>query len=224
MRCTKENSQYEGTETGYYCSDRLSVVTILNDIAKNEPLCFQFLCQNSCSGGINRKITSIIFTLEDENRQVLGKRVKHVKICSCPKRDKEKEEAAVAEYGLPKKRKPEKTDSTRSNIPKKILKVKQEPVESPAVSPVPGTSGFQPIKIEITVGNRQSAIHTLEAAYNSIAGQMQNTSNPQDKVHLKNFQDEILSLKGKNFPDLPLELLFMIFLNSRKNESAVKIT
>ncbi|XP_021937453.1 cellular tumor antigen p53 isoform X2 [Zootermopsis nevadensis] len=53
---------------------------------------FKFMCKNSCISGMNRRPTDVIFTLEDSNLAVLGRRKMKVRICSCPKRDKTKEE------------------------------------------------------------------------------------------------------------------------------------
>ncbi|KAL3278261.1 hypothetical protein HHI36_013598 [Cryptolaemus montrouzieri] len=69
---------------------------------------FVFVCKNSCPSGMNRKPIEIIFTLENSNGEILGRRILNVRICSCPKRDKEKEEKdhtnkGTAPYG--KKRK-----------------------------------------------------------------------------------------------------------------------
>ncbi|XP_045467866.1 cellular tumor antigen p53 [Harmonia axyridis] len=53
---------------------------------------FVFVCKSSCPTGMNRKPIEIIFTLENSNGDILGRRILNVRICSCPKRDREKEE------------------------------------------------------------------------------------------------------------------------------------
>ncbi|KAJ4443501.1 hypothetical protein ANN_05173, partial [Periplaneta americana] len=54
---------------------------------------FRFMCKNSCVSGMKRRPTEIIFTLEKESGTVVGREKLNVRICSCPKRDKRKEEA-----------------------------------------------------------------------------------------------------------------------------------
>ena len=46
----------------------------------------------SCSGGLNRRETALIFTLEDNAGKVIGRRLLHLRICTCPKRDFESEQ------------------------------------------------------------------------------------------------------------------------------------
>ena len=57
----------------------------------------KFMCLGSDVGGINRRPLKVIFTLEDHLSQngeviVLGRYTVDVRICSCPKRDKQQEE------------------------------------------------------------------------------------------------------------------------------------
>lgn len=88
---------YYGTENGKIFSERLSVVIPI-DFTKydengmiSESFSYEFGCQNSCSSGMNRRATAIVFTLEDNNYNLLGKRCVSFKVCSCPKRDKDRE-------------------------------------------------------------------------------------------------------------------------------------
>lgn len=74
----------------------LSILTPLGQPQIGEdfvPVDYKFYCKNSCTSGMNRRPTEIIFTLETANNEVLGRQSMEVRICSCPKRDKEKEEA-----------------------------------------------------------------------------------------------------------------------------------
>ncbi|XP_044756672.1 cellular tumor antigen p53 [Coccinella septempunctata] len=74
---------------------------------------FVFVCKSSCPTGMNRKPIEIIFTLEKYDGEILGRRILNVRICSCPKRDKEKEEKdSVSKSTAPtgKKRKLEPKD------------------------------------------------------------------------------------------------------------------
>lgn len=55
-------------------------------------IAFKFMCKNSCISGMNRRATDVIFTLENSDSVVFGRQKMKVRICSCPKRDKTKEE------------------------------------------------------------------------------------------------------------------------------------
>ena len=52
---------------------------------------FTFTCLGSCIGGINRRPTKIIFTLED-NGEIVGRKGINIRICSCPVRDLKQDE------------------------------------------------------------------------------------------------------------------------------------
>ncbi|XP_055531243.1 cellular tumor antigen p53-like isoform X2 [Wyeomyia smithii] len=103
MRCYNPTATYVGVETGVAYKDRLAVLipqinSVQDHVSLNVSL--SFLCQNSCRI-ISRRSTAILFVLEDGNGRILGKKSLYLKVCSCPKRDKEKEEQAL----VPTKRK-----------------------------------------------------------------------------------------------------------------------
>ena len=52
----------------------------------------KFTDLSSCPGGINRRDTSLVLALTDHSGQLMGRRVLPVRICTCPKRDREKDE------------------------------------------------------------------------------------------------------------------------------------
>merc|ERR1719412_2971453 len=53
---------------------------------------YKFMDLGSCSGGINRRETALVFTLEDADGNVLGRQVLQLRICTAPKRDLEQDE------------------------------------------------------------------------------------------------------------------------------------
>ncbi|GFY74109.1 cellular tumor antigen p53 [Trichonephila inaurata madagascariensis] len=83
---------------------------------------FKFSCFSSCAGGPNRRLLTLIFTLEQGNI-LLGRQSLELKICANPRRDRE-----MAEKGL----QPE--PSTSNLIPTKKFK---PPEEIPTVNPGP---------------------------------------------------------------------------------------
>ncbi|ALC46073.1 p53 [Drosophila busckii] len=97
LRCENPNTMYCGTATGKSIAERYSVLVPLNmcrpGIQNGElvrqTLAFSFSCQNSCFG---RKETCLVFCLENMNGDILGQQVIYVKICTCPKRDRNLDE------------------------------------------------------------------------------------------------------------------------------------
>jgi len=55
------------------------------------PITIRFTDLGSCAGGINRRDTAVVFTLEKDGA-VVGRHVLPVRICTCPKRDKDHDE------------------------------------------------------------------------------------------------------------------------------------
>ncbi|GLV44032.1 Mms19 [Carabus blaptoides fortunei] len=90
--CSNTNSIYQGNTE---LNEHLSVVTLLGEPQagmETVRVNYKFMCKNSCPSGMNRRPVDVIFTLEDRLGNVLGRRKLAVRVCSCPKRDKEKEE------------------------------------------------------------------------------------------------------------------------------------
>ncbi|GFQ70097.1 cellular tumor antigen p53 [Trichonephila clavata] len=75
---------------------------------------FKFLCFSSCSGGPNRRLLTLIFTLELGDI-VLGRHSLELKICANPRRDRE-----IAEKGVQPK------PSTSNMVPTKKFKAHEE--------------------------------------------------------------------------------------------------
>ena len=55
------------------------------------PITIRFTDLSSCPGGINRREIAVVFTLESEGR-VVGRKVLPVRVCTCPKRDRQHDE------------------------------------------------------------------------------------------------------------------------------------
>jgi hypothetical protein len=169
--CDNVGAEYFGQENGKLFDERLSVVIPLGNIASNEPLKLTFTCQNSCSGGMNRKSTALIFTLEDQCKNILGRKTMHFKVCSCPRRDKEKDESTTKVF--PKKRKLENANAPSTS--KKLHLMKQESSDLSGEHAM-GVTIKQEIdascEVKISLPNEQLKREVLRAAYNIVAGEM----------------------------------------------------
>lgn len=72
LKCCHPNTQYVGEESAQVFGQRLSVLVpldrpVVNDDGHaSESLMLEFMCQNSCTTGINRKSTAVVFTLEND--------------------------------------------------------------------------------------------------------------------------------------------------------------
>ncbi|XP_046386873.1 cellular tumor antigen p53 isoform X2 [Ischnura elegans] len=96
LQCRDERADYHYDSA----SKRYSVVVPLEHPPAGSDvttLMYCLTCKGSCAGGMNRRPVTLIFTLERENQQVVGRRTLNIRVCSCPKRDKKKEEAELKE-------------------------------------------------------------------------------------------------------------------------------
>lgn len=142
---------------------------------------FMFYCKNSCSTGMNRRATQLVFTLETETREIVGRRNIEVRVCSCPKRDMEKEEETLASRG--KKRKMKKISTTHSinniNINTSNTNAINGLQSLPSFGslipqPPPGKklaiARDQYISLNLRLPSKEIAKAVLESAYNILAG------------------------------------------------------
>ncbi|XP_014244308.1 cellular tumor antigen p53-like isoform X2 [Cimex lectularius] len=61
---------------------------------------YTFACKTSCQKGMQRRPINVVFTLENARGEILGRSVLGVKICSCPKRDKDRLEKDAEKNGI----------------------------------------------------------------------------------------------------------------------------
>lgn len=162
----------------------------MRNVAANEPIQLIFTCQNSCSGGMNRRSTSLIFILENAAGVMYGRRVLHFKVCSCPKRDLVKEEA-ISEASkikfMPKKRKLEPESSKPSNSVAVMAadtatqQVKTETVEENAC------------EVRMLLPNAEIKKKVLDAVHDILAGEMHRNR----EVNYDKFIDDLKSQMGE---------------------------
>lgn len=187
LRSENSNVTYHGTSQGQCVKDRLSVLIPLgfeypdknNQIKQS--IALKFVCQNSCIG---REPTAVIFTLETSCAEVLGKKIMHVKVCSCPKRDKANDEKKYAS----EKREGSDLDLHPDKKPAKRMKIKEEPgvaaPDSPAVPTActPDLSfGSSEVLLTIRLPNAELARYITDIAFNTIAGCIARNSHQSDQ-------------------------------------------
>ncbi|EEB09872.1 Cellular tumor antigen p53, putative [Pediculus humanus corporis] len=81
-------------------SERCSVVVPLGELQPGTgtvTVTYKFMCKTTCVTGMMRRPITVLFTLERPNGEVVGRQKLNVKICSCPKRDMQKDESSANE-------------------------------------------------------------------------------------------------------------------------------
>ncbi|XP_014667874.1 PREDICTED: tumor protein p73-like isoform X2 [Priapulus caudatus] len=95
VRCDNPHAQYHDDPV----TSRHSVIVPIEAPqagASDVTNLYQFMCYNSCVGGLNRRPIQLVFTLENDGK-VLGRRPVSVRVCACPSRDRKGEEKGVHE-------------------------------------------------------------------------------------------------------------------------------
>lgn len=147
VRCTHHLTMYEER------NEHLSIIIPLNRPQPGSqyvPVCFKFLCKNSCPSGMNRRPTELIFTLEDRNKRILGRRRLPVRVCSCPKRDKKKEEAEVTDV--------------QPDIKKRMLCM-------PVAKKIMPSCDTHVFNVQLSIVGKENYLAVLKYAYDIMAGQ-----------------------------------------------------
>uniref|UniRef100_A0A2M4BP25 p53 DNA-binding domain-containing protein n=1 Tax=Anopheles marajoara TaxID=58244 RepID=A0A2M4BP25_9DIPT len=120
LRCLNPSTMYVGTADGVGFHSRLATIIELTGTGQSViPVSMEFLCQNSCPT-IERRSTALVFTLERPDGTICGRQMLPVKICSCPKRDKEKEETKLD--GGKRKKKASAEPAAASEPPRKLTR------------------------------------------------------------------------------------------------------
>ncbi|GLH02454.1 Cellular tumor antigen p53, partial [Gryllus bimaculatus] len=91
IRCYHPGAMYQKDSS----SQRLSVIVPAEPPQPGSDwftIMCSFMCKSSCNLGMNCRSTALIFTLERETGEVVGRKLLNIHICSCPRRDMTKEE------------------------------------------------------------------------------------------------------------------------------------
>lgn len=155
VHCASHQSEYQEK------NEHLSVVTPLNKEMFEHgteyiTMVFQFLCKNSCQSGMNRRPTELVFTLEGCNGIVYGSEKLQIRICSSPKRDKDKEEGSLASCAS-------STNPTNLSSRRKLPKKLSLPTKSPSFD-------GHVYKVELKIPGKENYLQVLKCAYNILAG------------------------------------------------------
>lgn len=224
MRCFNPTARYIGSKTGVAFKDRLAVLLPLGSTNQDQAslnISLEFVCQNSCRI-INRRATAIIFTLEDAHKRILGKKSLHLKVCSCPKRDKQKEEANLT----PPKR---KSDLQLEAPPGKKVAKTVRPVGHTGplrISPLPANKlacikkevspespsqrgrsltpmssqelvDHTAVMVNVPMPSIEMAVKLSEYAFDLVAGNLVRCVDDTDRKHLAAYLTQIRRLQSK---------------------------
>ncbi|ETN61960.1 hypothetical protein AND_006376 [Anopheles darlingi] len=183
IRCQNGRAEYVGYDGGALFMERCAVRVALEDNKATLPL--KFMCQNSCFK--LAKLTGIVFTLEDPDGNVWGRRTMPIKICTNYRRDKLNEENSLRSSNTPSK------PLDRSRTTYKRNRIAGKVSSSQSASGMCGKRmkreqiSIEPCRISLTLPSPRMAKRVFEAAIGMISNAVLRTHNEQDKAVLMKY-------------------------------------
>lgn len=137
-------------------------------------------------------------TINRFRNEVLGKRVMLFKVCSCPKRDMQRDDTTL----MPRKREASSAApyGKRPNKMTSMTALSGEIKTEPPSTPCPSNSFAEPLSeiphtVTLTMPSKESMQHVLRCAYNEVTGLM--ASKADESNHLLVFAKKIEGLLGE---------------------------
>lgn len=192
VRCKNEQVDYVGVKDGKIFDERLAVLVPMGHSNK-AGITLEFVCQNSCRT-INRRATALVFTLESESGQILGRQTFQIKICTNIKRDKLNEENAAVEESIRKRKVAQPTNIKRSKKRMRYAQFQQ----NVHIKEEPGTKGYDvdPVTVQITLPNRRMAKRLVENAVGLVSAAIVRSSSETVRSQLMQYVQDIRRSKS----------------------------
>ncbi|XP_058456759.1 cellular tumor antigen p53-like isoform X2 [Malaya genurostris] len=198
VRCKNEQFSYVGNKEGKLFEERLAILIPMGQTNKTG-ITLEFVCQNSCRN-INRRSTALVFTLENEAGQILGRQAFPIKICTNIKRDMLNEEKAELEENIRKRKAARPLEMRRG---KKMMRYHSAGrLQQPVLHHIKEESGgarhceLDPVTVQVTLPNRRMAKRMLENVIGHISSAILRTSSERDRTQLMQYVHDIRRTKS----------------------------
>ncbi|XP_058812941.1 cellular tumor antigen p53-like isoform X2 [Topomyia yanbarensis] len=196
VRCKNEQVSYVGIKEGKIFEERLAVLVPLGHSNKTG-ITLEFVCQNSCRN-INRRATALVFTLENEAGEILGRQTFQIKICTNIKRDKLNEEKAEMEETIRKRKAARPLEMRRGKKHMRYHSTSRQQHPGLQIKEESGTRRceIEPVTLQVTLPNRRIAKRMLENAIGHVSTAIVKTSSETERSQLMQYVQDIRRTKS----------------------------